>query len=128
MQLLLLLMLALAGGNPENLKDVRPLIESLGGGDTLRAIEKAEKLSEMISNGSGGLAAGKSGGKRANAGGNSGNGGNGCGNKRGGLKDINCGGRVNGGFECYDSPLAPVARIADGEITSRLSRYIALGE
>ena len=118
MQLLLLLRLALAGGNPENLKDVRPIIESLGGGDTLRAIEKAEKLSEMISNGSGGLAAGKSGGKRTNAGGNT----------RGGLKDINCGGRVNGGFECYDSPLAPVARIADGEITSRLSRYIALGE
>lgn len=110
MQLLLLLLLALAGGNEEALKDVRPMLEQMGGGETLRAIERAEEISSM-------LAARKG----ANYGGNGGNG--------GAQPNINREGNPNGrnGEDDDNFPLAPIKSIADGEIISRLSQYIATG-
>ena len=108
MQLLLLLMLALAGGNAEALKEVKPVLESLGGGEALEVIERAEELSSMIT------------AVQSLVGGNGGTGGNG-----GNGSAVDSGG---GEFSQHGFPLAPISAIADENITYCLSRYISLGE
>lgn len=105
MQLLLLLMLALAGGNANALKEVKPVLESLGGKEAVEALNKAEELSGMIS---AVQAMAGTGATRANP--------------------SHGGGGGNGDFAQHGFPLAPITNIADENITYCLSRYIALGE
>ncbi len=114
MQLLLLLLLAIAGGDEEALKDVRPMLKNMGGGDTLRAIENAERIAAALAaSGNGGQRGNKADGSRAAR------------ERRGqeGRDSAAVGGCDF--YECF--PLSPVRSIADGEILERLSRYIALG-
>lgn len=105
-QLLLLVLLALAGGNTESLKDVRPMLENLGGGETLRAIENAERFASVLA-----AARGAGGGPRPQGGNPD-------------KPDLD-----NSDIKPYaDFPLAPIANIADGEIKARLARHIAVGD
>ena len=106
MQLLLLLMLALTGGNANALKEVKPVLESLGGKEAVEALNKAEELSGMIS------------AVQAMAG---------AGATRANTSHAGSGG-VCGDFAQHGFPLAPISNIADENITYCLSRYIALGE
>lgn len=48
MQLLLLLILLALGGKTENLKEVQPLLESLGGEEMASAFKTAEEMSSVI--------------------------------------------------------------------------------
>lgn len=117
MQLWILLLLALMGGNASALKEVKPILESLGGGEALDALNKAEELSGMISAVQAMTGNGNKGGRgqatRASSS-------HGCNGGKGGES---CGEFAQHGF-----PLAPIANIADENITYCLSRYIALGE
>ena len=123
MQLLLLLMLALANGNADSFKDVKSIMEGLGGGEALEVVKKAEEISAMLTavqrlTGNGG---------NGGMGGNGGNGGNAPFKGAAGAKG--CAMQIAGGDSIDDaSPLAPVSAIADEYITSCLSRYISLGE
>ena len=107
MQLLLLIMLALAGGNAEALKQVKPVIEKLGGGDAMNMIKEAEELSKMLS-----AVQSLTGGA-----------------KSAGSPSFNkgCSNGANAEFAQHGFPLAPIAQIADENITYCLSRYISLG-
>jgi len=123
MQLLLLLLLALTGGNANTLKEVKPVLESLGGNEALEALKKAEELSGMLSAVqamTGGLKA-----TRANSFNGSGGGKDegGAGFGRGASFDNGNEGQTAQGF-----PLAPIANIADEKITYCLSRFVATGE
>ena len=110
MQLLLLLMLALMGGNANALKEVKPVLESLGGKEAVEALNKAEELSGMLSavQAMTGMGATHANTSHGSSGGKSGGG--------------------NGEFAQHGFPLAPICNIADENITYCLSRYIALGE
>ena len=103
MQLIILLMLALAGGNAEAFRQVKPVIESLGGGEALQAIEKAEEISTMLTAVQA-MAEGMKGGNSSAA-------------PAGGEE-----------FSQHGFPLAPISAIADENITCCLSRYVSLGE
>ena len=118
MQLILLLMLALAGGGEQTLKEVKPILENLGGSEALGVIEKAEELSAMLT------------AVQSLTGGNGGIGGTGgMGGKRGnGAPHYNRESETGGEFAQHGFPLAPIAAIADENITYCLSRYITLGE
>jgi len=125
MQLLLLLLLALTGGNANTLKEVEPVLESLGGNEALEALKKAEELSGMLSAVqamTGGLNA-----TRANSfngsGGGKGEEFSGAGFGRGASF-----GGGNEGQTAQGFPLAPIANIADENITYCLSRFVATGE
>lgn len=118
MQLLLLLLLAMSGGNMEALKKVKPVLEGLGDGEIMQTIEKVEEISSMLSAvqtmaGSMGTGSGApSNGARPDIASPSGN---------------NCfGGADESGGNGF--PLAPVSNIADENITYCLSRYVATGE
>lgn len=108
MQLLLLLMLALMGGNANALKEVKPVLESLGGKEAVEALNKAEELSGMLSavQAMTGMGATRANPSHGGSGGNNG----------------------SGEFAQHGFPLAPICNIADENITYCLSRYIALGE
>ncbi len=114
MQLLLVLLLALMGGNAGALKEVKPILESLGGKDAVEALSKAEELSGMISSVqamTGGMGATRANPSHGGSGGN--------------RSSANAG---DGEFAQHGFPLAPICNIADENITYCLSRYIALGE
>ena len=116
MQLLILLMLALMGGNANALKEVKPVLESLGGKDAVEALNKAEELSGMLSAVqamAGGMKSTRANPSNGSSGGNSG-------------KENGNGG--SGEFAQHGFPLAPICDIADENITYCLSRYIATGE
>ena len=112
MQLLILLILALAGGSEQSLKEVKPILENIGGREALEVIEKAEEVSAMLSAVKC-LTAGGAGGRK-------------------GAHDAcavdNTGCFANESSCASSSPLAPVSAIADENIIHRLSCYVALGE
>ncbi len=113
MQLLVLALMLLMSGKNANIKELKPIIEELGGNGAAEAFKQAEELSGVISAMQ--TFAGLS--SAVNAGGNSG--------ESAVQNNAPDGGEVTdgGGF-----PLAPIANIADEKITYCLSRYIALGE
>ena len=106
MQLLLVLLFAIMGGNANALKEVKPVLESLGGKDAVEALSKAEELSGVIS------------AVQAMAGMNA---------TRTNPSHGGGGGKSDGDFAQHGFPLAPITNIADENITYCLSRYIALG-
>ena len=108
MQLLLVLLFAFMGGNANALKEVKPVLESLGGKDAVEALSKAEELSGVIN-----AVQAMAGMNAAHANPSHG----GSGGKDGGDSD----------FSQHGFPLAPITNIADENITYCLSRYIALG-
>ena len=97
MQLLIILALILyGGGNAKNvLNEVKPVLESIGGEDMQKALKSAEEISEVLS-----AVQAFSGFKGAPA--------------------------QNPDTPSYtpDFPLAPIASIADREITYSLNKYI----
>lgn len=110
MQLLILLMLALMGGNAGALKEVTPILESFGGAEAKKALDKAEELSGVIS-ALQAMSGSMSGATRARQS-HSGHGGEKCENE----------------FAQHGFPLAPITNIADENIIFCLSRYIAAGQ
>ena len=107
MQLLILLLLAMMGGNANAMNDVKPILESLGGKDVCDAFSQAEELSSMLSAVQAMTGLGATSAKPQHGG---------------------CGGSGSGEFAQHGFPLAPISNIADENITYCLSRYIALGE
>lgn len=96
MQLMIILALLLLGGGNVNgmLKEVKPVLESLGGEDIQKALKSAEEISEVLSAISpltGGSAPAQP--KQAS-------------------------------LPLAEYPLAPVSAIADSEITYSLNKYI----
>lgn len=109
MQLLMLLLLLAYGGKTEQLKQMQPLLESLGGEEVASAFKSAEELGSVISAVQD-LAT---------------NNGASLGDMSGAFSpktESAQGGEVDG------FPLAPIANIADEGITYSLSRYISTGE
>ncbi len=120
MQLLIILALLLCGGasGGKMLSEVRPVLESLGGEEIKQALKSADELSGVISavqafaveaaeNSEDGLVRGAAeGADRGFNGGNSG-----------------CGTAEN--VPAIAFPLAPIANIADRDITYSLSRYFS---
>ncbi len=108
MQLLLVLLFAFMGGNVSALKEVKPVLESLGGKDAVEALSKAEELSGVINavQAMAGMNATRANPSHGGSGGKSGE---------------------NSDFSQHGFPLAPITNIADENITYCLSRYIALG-
>lgn len=99
MQLLVLALMLMLSGKNANIKDLKPIIEELGGGEAVNAVKQAEELSNIIA-ALRGVSAKPD-----------------C---QSGAPVEECAG------DGY--PLAPIANIADERITYCLSRYIALGE
>lgn len=108
MQLLVLVLMLMLSGKNANIKELQPILESIGGQEAAGALKQAEELSGVISAvqslsamaqpAAHGKADGSEGGACAEE-------------------------WIKGGY-----PLAPIANIADERITYCLSRYIALGE
>lgn len=104
MQLLLILILLLSGGrqSPQNLlKEVRPVLENLGGEELREALKSAEEISEALS----AVKSAMSEGGMSPA------------------ENIAVGHDLRAPSIVF--PLAPVSRIADRDITYSLSRYFA---
>ena len=109
MQLLVLVLMMLASG-----KELKPILENVGGGEAANAVKKAEELSEMLTavqSIAAMAAASAPASAAATAGGDK-------------APQQPFAEKEEG--EGY--PLAPVSGIADERITYCLSRYIALGE
>ena len=96
MQLLIILALILyGGGNAKNmLSEVKPVLESIGGEDMQRALKSAEEISEVLS------------AVQSFSG------------MRGAVKN------ADPPADIPSFPLAPIASIADREITYSLNKYI----
>ncbi|MDE7400580.1 MAG: hypothetical protein K2N17_00855 [Clostridia bacterium] len=102
MQLLVLVLMLMLSGKNANIKELQPILESIGGQEAAGALKQAEELSGVISAVQS-LSAMAQPASQAKA---------------------ECAEEwVKGGY-----PLAPIANIADERITYCLSRYIALGE
>lgn len=109
MQLLIILALLLYGGKAGNLlSEVKPVLESLGGEEVKEALKSAEEISEVLS-----AVQTFAGGMNANQSAQS-----------GGASPLE---NSSTGYSAPDCsfPLAPIAAIADKEITYSLSKYIA---
>lgn len=103
MQLLLVLLTVLLGGNLNAVKEVKPILESLGGGSEIEeALNKAEEISGVIN-----AVRAMAGAQKSEAG-------------------QSPAGEEN--FAQHGFPLAPIARIADENVTYCLSRYITVGD
>ncbi|MDE6791083.1 MAG: hypothetical protein K2J61_05110 [Clostridia bacterium] len=102
MQLLVLVLMLMLSGKNANIKELQPILESIGGQEAAGALKQAEELSGVIS-----AVQSLSAMAQPTAQG-----------KAEGAEEW-----VKGGY-----PLAPIANIADERITYCLSRYIALGE
>lgn len=102
MQLLVLALMLMLSGKNANIKELKPIIEELGGGEAAQAFKQAEELSGMLSAVQSLTSATQPPAEKPCA------------------PVEECAG------EGY--PLAPIANIADERITYCLSRYIALGE
>ena len=104
MQLLVLVLMLMLSGKNTNIKELEPILESIGGQEAAGALKQAEELSGVISAVQSLSAMAQPQGK------------------------------AEGNGECAEEwtkggyPLAPIANIADERITYCLSRYIALGE
>ena len=109
MQLLVLALMLMLSGKNSNIKELKPIFEEFGGGDTAAAFKQAEELSGMLS----AVQALTSMPQQSAA--------QPCAPAAGSPSDDEC--SPLGGY-----PLAPIANIADERITYCLSRYIALGE
>ncbi len=112
MQLIVLALVLMALGKNANLKEIEPILESIGGEEATGVIKQAEELESVISavQSLASLAnqpAAQSAPKENHA-------------------PDEC---AETAVKCdLSAPLAPIANIADEEITRRLSRYVALGE
>ena len=109
MQLLLILALLLYGGKRGSnnvMEQVKPVLETFGGEEIKEALKSAEELSGVLSAVQGLAGGGLFGGGAQPA--SQGFGGNDFGNKPDGF-----------------FPLAPIAAVADKDITYSLSKYIA---
>ncbi len=106
MQLLVLVLMLMLSGKNANIKELQPILESIGGQEAAGALKQAEELSGVISavQSLSAMAQPAAHGKADGA--------------EGGAEEW-----TKGGY-----PLAPIANIADERITYCLSRYIALGE
>ncbi|MCM1546663.1 MAG: hypothetical protein NC033_06495 [Clostridiales bacterium] len=103
MQLLVLALILLLSGKNANIKELKPIIEELGGGEAAEAFRQAEELSGVI-NAVQSLA----------------------GMPQQTAPPAPCEADTKSCGEGF--PLAPIANIADERITYCLSRYIACGE
>ncbi|MDE5765659.1 MAG: hypothetical protein K2I17_00650 [Clostridia bacterium] len=102
MQLLVLVLMLMLSGKNANIKELQPILESIGGQEAAGALKQAEELTGVISAVQS-LSAMAQPAAQAKA---------------------ECAEEwTKGGY-----PLAPIANIADERITYCLSRYIALGE
>lgn len=125
MQLLLILMLLMYGGKGENaglFKELKPLLESVGGDEVKEALKSAEELEGVLSAFGNFGAEPSSGGKEHGV----------HAEECGGVKNDSCAKEersaqsfgeqqsADGGF-----PLAPIAGIADREILYRLVQYFS---
>ena len=109
MQLLVLVLMLMLSGNNTNIKELQPILETIGGEEAAGALKQAEELSDVIS----AVQSLSAIAQPANAHG-----------KADGADGGACAEEwTKGGY-----PLAPIANIADERITYCLSRYIALGE
>ena len=104
MQLLVLALMLMTMGKNTNMKELKPVLESLGGQQAAEALKQAEELSGMISAVQSLTSAAQPVPQSHTR-----------------KEEEEC--SVCGGY-----PLAPVADIADERITYCLSRYIALGD
>lgn len=109
MQLLVLALMLMLSGKNANIKELQPILESIGGEQAAGALRQAEELSGVI-NALQSLTAMAQPAPRGGAGAKN--------NGDAGTEEWS-----DGGY-----PLAPIANIADERITYCLSRYIALGE
>lgn len=109
MQLLVLALMLMLSGKNANIKELQPILESIGGEQAAGALKQAEELSGVI-NAVQSLSAII---QPATGGGTV--------EEKSGV--VGAEEWSNGGY-----PLAPIANIADERITYCLSRYIALGE
>lgn len=114
MQLFILALLLFTLGRNANLKELEPILESIGGEEAASAFKRAEELSSMFG-AIQSFAATSNTPSPQNFEGTE---------KNEAAKNPDVGGCV----DTYTRPLAPVAGIADDKITACLSRYIALGE
>ena len=111
MQLLIIALMLMLSGKNTNVNQIKPIIEKFGGEQAAYAfrqaedaIKQAEEISEVIS-----AVASMSNASAA------------CGS---GGSDVHCADQT----DADNYPLAPISAIADDDIMSFLSRYIALGE
>lgn len=123
MQLIVLALMLMALGKNANLKEIKPILESIGGEQATDVIKQAEELNSVISAvqsfatltkapHEGGMPEGKfTPPYRSDRG---------CGMSSDGAVG------TERGYSC--APLAPISHIADEDITRCLSQYIALGE
>lgn len=109
MQLLVLALILMLSGKNANIKELKPIIEELGGGEAAEAFKQAEELSGMLSavQSLASMSQPQSAAPEAEK-------------EYAPPAEESC---PSGGY-----PLAPIAGIADERITYCLSRYIALGE
>ena len=134
MQLLLMLVLLLYGGNGKLLKEFGPLLQSVGGEDIKNVLKEADEINSVLSafkNGAGGEKGGKGAQDEEPFGGSqtantppSAGGGEGA--QAGGASQDNCkNGDMTEGVNDGQFPLAPIAGIADREILYRLVQYFS---
>lgn len=112
MQLLIIALLVLCGNKPEMLKQVTPLLESLGGGEIKEALKSAQEMSSVIS----AVQSLSSGG--------------GSSDPLGAVMSAFAGSPekpVSKTVKAEGFPLEPIADIADDGIMRGLSSYIAAG-
>ena len=116
MQLFVLVLMLMAMGKNANIKEIQPILESLGGEEATDAFKQAEEFNSVISavQSLATLAKSSPAGNPSEVNFNSSV-------RSGGGK-----GRADG--EYSQAPLAPISRIADESITRCLAQYIALGE
>lgn len=134
MQLLLMLVLLLYGGNGKLLKEFGPLLQSVGGEDIKNVLKEAEEINSVLSafkNGAGGEGGkGAQGAEKPFGGSQTANtppsSGEGKGAQAGGASHDNCkNGDMAEGANDGQFPLAPIAGIADREILYRLVQYFS---
>lgn len=132
MQLLLMLVLLLYGGNGKLLKEFGPLLQSVGGEDIKNVLKEAEEINSVLSafkNGAGGEG-GAHGTEKPFGGSQTANAppsaGEEEGAQAGGASQDNCkNGDMTEGVNDGQFPLAPIAGIADREILYRLVQYFS---
>ena len=134
MQLLLMLVLLLYGGNGKLLKEFGPLLQSVGGEDIKNVLKEAEEINSVLSafkNGAGGEGGkGAQGAEKPFGGSQTANtppsSGEAEGAQAGGASQDNCkNSDMAEGANDGQFPLAPIAGIADREILYRLVKYFS---
>ena len=116
MQLIVLALMLMALGKNANLKEIEPILESFGGEGVTDAFKQAEELGSVISAVQSLATLAKSSPADSAT-----------------TENFTSAARSDGTIKTdvggySEAPLAPIARIADEEITRCLAQYIALGE